>query len=432
MKKRWVVCGLIIMIVSLLGCKQLARTEQAVPGSEALWSVQSEVRNKVVVVSDLHFGIDDRYSETIENRKVFITFLERLGAMSDVSELVLAGDFLDDWYLPLTYPAYTDSDAFYRQVIQTNQHVFDGLQALLDKGIRVTYVPGNHDMLLESAVLQEALPGINQARDARGLGAYVTGLRDEIVIEHGHRYDVFSAPEHIANKDLTVGADSMLPPGYFYARFAASWVLQGKPLIKKDYPTITQVPDPKSNPDQFGAYLYYRIWNSELGNRITPFERFEDKVLEMQHNGYNGNYSIADFYPVVQRDGTISAPTLFRNFQRTWDKNQEINLVEHKTSFIESVAGTLDGDYFFKQAKKQYLLNPEKKVDVVVFGHTHRPGLEKLPDYDGKYYVNSGTWIDHNTYHPGASTFVVITSSETVDTAQLYEYYQDGTVALLK
>lgn len=247
MKKRWVVCSLIIVIVSLLGCKQLARTEHAIPGPEALWPVQVEVRNKVVVVSDLHFGIDDRYTETIENRKVFIAFLERLGAMSDVSELVIA-DFLDDWYLPLTYPAYKDSDAFYRQVIQTNQEVFDGLQALLDKGIRVTYVPGNHDMLLESAILQEALPGINQARDARGLGAYVTGLRDEIVIEHGHRYDVFSAPEHVANKDLTVDADSMLPPGYFYARFAASWVLQGKPLIKKDYPTITQVPDPKSTP----------------------------------------------------------------------------------------------------------------------------------------------------------------------------------------
>ena len=37
-------------------------------------------------------------------------------------------------------------------------------------------------------------------------------------------------------------------------------------------------------------------------------------------------------------------------------------------------------------------------------------------------------WIDHNTFHPEASTFVVITTTDTVDTVELYEYYKHGTV----
>ncbi|HOV93735.1 MAG TPA: metallophosphoesterase, partial [Spirochaetales bacterium] len=105
---------------------------------------------------------------------------------------------------------------------KNNQAVFDELNALMAKGIKLTYEPGNHDMTLEGDILDRALPGINQARDVNGLGKCVTGIRDEIVIEHGHRYDVFSAPDSVSNKEITGDAPSILPPGYFYARIAAS------------------------------------------------------------------------------------------------------------------------------------------------------------------------------------------------------------------
>ncbi|PKL13041.1 MAG: metallophosphoesterase [Spirochaetae bacterium HGW-Spirochaetae-8] len=431
MRKLWMLFIISVVLLSVSGCQSVAEVENTPAVAAPLWTAGVDGQNKIVIVSDLHMGIDDRYAENVKNRSVFIEFLQRLGATPDVSELVIAGDFLDDWFLPLTYPPYKDSDAFFRQVIKNNQVVFDMLKNLMEKGIKLTYVPGNHDMLLESNILPEVLPGLVQARDARGLGAHVTGKRNEIVIEHGHRYDVFSAPDSVSNKDITGEVASILPPGYFYARIAASWILQGKPLIKKDYPEIYQAPDPKTNPDQYGAYLYYRIWSGEM-NRITPFERFEDKVIDIQLNGYHGKYSISDIYPVQQNDGTICAPTLFKNYQRSWAKIQENNQVGVHTSFAESVAGALDGNYFYKQAKRQYLENPEFAVDVVVFGHTHGPVLEKVPGAEGKYYANSGTWIDSNPQHPAASTFVVITTTDTTDTVELYEYYTDGTVKLLK
>ena len=41
----------------------------------------------------------------------------------------------------LTYPAYEDSGKFYRQSVKNNQTVFDELNALMAKGIKLTYVP---------------------------------------------------------------------------------------------------------------------------------------------------------------------------------------------------------------------------------------------------------------------------------------------------
>jgi hypothetical protein len=195
-------------------------------------------------------------------------------------------------------------------------------------------------------------------------------------------------------------------------------------LIKKDYPKVTVVPDASSDPDQFGAYLYYRVLSSEL-TRITQFERFEDNIFDLGIAGFNGSYSLEDFYPAQQTDGTISAPILFRNFQRTWDERQEINQVSVKNTFIEAVSGTLDHDYFFNQAKVQYLQNPKKSIDVVVFGHTHVPQPQNVDDL---LYVNDGTWIDHNTSYPDATgTFAVITTG-TVDSAAIYQYMTDGTI----
>lgn len=88
--------------------------------------------------------------------------------------------------------------------------------------------------------------------------------------------------------------------------------------------------------------------------------------------------------------------------------------------------GTLNWDYYFKQAKVQYLENPQEHIDVVVFGHTHVPVFQEIKN--SKYYINSGTWIDHNNDYPEASrTFAVITTGQK-DVSTLYKYNEDGTI----
>ena len=90
------------------------------PKGAALWNA-GNTRDKIVVISDIHLGIDDSYAETVNNRSLLIDFLQRLQSTTDVRELVIGGDFLDEWFLPVYYPSYTDQSQFYKDVIANNQ-----------------------------------------------------------------------------------------------------------------------------------------------------------------------------------------------------------------------------------------------------------------------------------------------------------------------
>lgn len=428
MKKR--ILALLMASIMVTSFGMLTTTQNAnasvsygTNGSTALWDSGNK-RDKIIVISDIHLGIEDKYSETVKNRTVLIDFLKRLQSTNDVRELVIDGDFLDEWFLPVYYPSYKDEKQFYKGVIANNKAVIDELNNVTNSGIKLVYVIGNHDMTLQEEVLKEAIPKIVQARDAKGLGTYYTGDRNEIAIEHGHRYDVFSAPDTITNAELCGNENTIMPAGYFYARYAATWVLEGRPKVEKKLPVVTKIPD-KTNIDQYGAYLYYSILN-KVSKRMTPNEGLNEKIFDMHIAGFDNAYTYLDFYPVQKEDGTISAPVLFKNIQRTWDQRQKVNNVKVPNSFIQAVAGTEDWKYYFNQAKTQYIENSKEKVDVVVFGHTHVPIYQYLGG--GKYYLNDGTWIDNNTDDPGVNrTFAVITTGSK-DTAAIYKYGEDGSV----
>lgn len=425
-------------------------------GAAPLWKSGSS-RDKIVIISDLHLGIEDKYTECLENRPLLIKFLQCLQNTKDVRELVIAGDFLDEWFLPVYYyPLYTDQDKFYRQVIANNQEVFNELNKVIASGIKLVYVPGNHDLTLKVSILQEAIPHLIQASgvnsgindDPQGLGTYYTGDRNEIVIEHGHRYDVFSAPDTISNEELCGNpGTTILPAGYFYARYAATWVLEGKPTVTQNLPTVTDADyaalTDSAYGDQPGAYAYYQILTA-ISNRMTPYESGDDhfatdKIFKMRISGFNGDYTYKDFFPQLLTDATtgkkyISAPTLFRNLQLTWQDRQAVNKVKMPDSvFATSVTGAVVKPAFpesyFTWAKNNYLENPaEANVEVVVFGHTHVPSYRSISG--SKCYLNSGTWIDHNTDYPDTRTFAVVTTGSVAgkDKTALYRFVGEGSV----
>ena len=394
----------------------------AAAAAAPLWKAAAS-KNKIVVVSDLHFGISDRFAEQVDNRPLFIEFLQRLQNTTDVRELVIAGDFLDEWFLPLDYAPVTDMDGFFYAVARNNQPVIDALQAVMAAGIRLVYVVGNHDMNMETKILDTLLPGIVQPRDARGLGHYITGDRQEIVIEHSHRYDPYSAPDRVSNRELCGNDETMYPPGYFYARMGTSWVMQQRPRIAKKFPQLAHRPKAEDI-DQQGAYIYAKTLEA-LFQRITPREGFADKVFNLEAAGFHGSYSLQDMYPVEQADGTISAPVLFRNFQRSWDERQRLNAMGRRIPFIDAAANAQKPDYFYRCARQQYWENPQQAREVVVFGHTHVPDFQQQ---GARYYLNTGTWVDHNSDYPTATrTFGVIGTGEQ-NQAALYMYNPDGTL----
>jgi hypothetical protein len=137
-KKIFIVLLVLALVFAFSGCSTTNTTTTA--PTRAFWTPAASV-NKIVVISDIHLGIDDRYSETVENRQLLVDFLKKLEYTTDVRELIINGDFLDDWYLPLTYAKYDDPGKFYRQLIENNQNVFDALESLMAKGIKLVYVP---------------------------------------------------------------------------------------------------------------------------------------------------------------------------------------------------------------------------------------------------------------------------------------------------
>jgi len=390
------------------------------PTANPLWDVGT-TRNKIVVISDLHLGVNDRISEDTVDRPYLIDFINRVGQTASIRELVIAGDFLDEWILPLSYPVSTDSQEYYKQCIANNKGVIDALNGLSNTGVKLVYVNGNHDMTLLADTLKQVMPNINFVGN-NGIGVYITGDNKEIAIEHGNRYDVYSAPDTVDNKDLT--SNPLLPPGYFYARLGTSWFLQGTPSINKMIPELTAAPS-KTNVDQYGAYLYSSFWYSNM-NSFTNIERFDDKVFNLKNYGFNTKLSEADILPVLQSDGTITTPALFKNFQKSWEQIQTNNGVRVHSSFIDAASAQLNPDinYFPKQESIQY---DGQGIQTVVFGHTHVPLVQTFKN--GISVLNDGSWVDTRTGNPNLTrTFAVITTGKT-DFYNLYQYKDDGSLA---
>ncbi len=136
----------------------------------------SGIRSQIVVISDLHLGADIAYAEINQNRADLIDFLSQVQDSPTVAELVINGDFFDEWFVPATTDTYAGKDQadFVKRIASTNSEVFEAFNRIIQSGkIKVTYVPGNHDLSITAENVESVLPGINQARDdVQGLGTY--------------------------------------------------------------------------------------------------------------------------------------------------------------------------------------------------------------------------------------------------------------------
>lgn len=364
----------------------------------------NELRDKIVVISDLHLGSDLSYSETVKHLKRLEQFLNEVRTSKTVKELVIAGDMFDDWYVPTrldTYGGGSQAD-FVRKSVKANQAVYDALNGIIgDKKIKLTYIPGNHDMGFTAENVNIALPGVNQARDAGdkfGVGTYHPDDYPEIAIEHGHRYDFFCAITPGANEAEAPGA--LLPPGYFFARIAANSFTD--PTSKE---AATKVPtvllNQPNNPEQYSKYVYSTLWKHVIEEVIYVKDNFSDPIFTTNIGNYTKTYSINDILPSNNAaDGSIQIKLYNGIFTQTnWDERQQFNNVKVLNNIDSAIVGSLKTRFIDEQSNVQYFQNPESNVRLVVFGHTHEPMIKNYTNKSGKscLYVNSGTWEDQKT-----------------------------------
>jgi UDP-2,3-diacylglucosamine pyrophosphatase LpxH/methionine-rich copper-binding protein CopC len=386
-------------------------------------------RSQIVLISDLHLGIDDDFAETVENRPALVDFLNQIKTSPNVKELVIVGDLFDGWFLPMNYTLPDSQSEFFDAVAANNQMVVDAINAIITMGqVKVTYVPGNHDLLLTQADVARIFPGINQGRDdVQGLGTYITGANSEIVVEHGHRCNFFCAPDFISNRDITQNSTSILPPGYFFTRIATSSMVEGQPKTSNVFPEMT-VPA-KNDTSQFNAYLYYQGWKGLM--TILPVnESLTDKVIKTNIDGYTEDYAINDVVPQQNTDGTIDV-NLYKEIQDNWDKRQDINHVTVEIPTAKAITQAATSSFTDEMAKIQYF-DVDASKRIVVFGHSHIGMILPETNLEGQktIYANTGTWIDENPYAP-TRTFVVITPAKpdsAIETVNYYQYSNDHTI----
>lgn len=383
---------------------------------------ESHIRSQILIISDLHLGVDDRFAETSRNKPALIDFLTQVNDSANIKELVIAGDLFDGWFLPMDFVLPDTQSAFFDKVAANNKAVVDVINAIIQGGkIQVAYVPGNHDILLTEADVQRIFPGIKQARaDIQGLGTYNTGANSEISIEHGHRTNFFCAPDPISNRDITDNGTSVLPPGYFFTRIATSSVVEGEPQSGNTFPQVTANPNDAS---QNSLYVYSQVWKNLMA-KLPVKEKATDPIIKTHIDGYTQDYAIDDLFPQQNSSTGKVELKLFNGIQDSWDQRQTINGVKAKIPVDTAMMKAIDNGFTDSQAKRQFF-DLDETQRIVVFGHTHVAQLIPFTNLKNKktIYANSGTWLDHGQGFP-TMTFVVITPAKPGSAPQLVNLYQ--------
>ncbi|PIY33682.1 MAG: metallophosphoesterase, partial [Bacteroidetes bacterium CG_4_10_14_3_um_filter_42_6] len=313
---------------------------------------------------------------------------------------------------------------FVQRIAAANKGVFNVLNSIIQEGnILVTYVPGNHDVAITATNIESVLPGVSQARDeVLGLGTYSPADYPKIAIEHGHRYNFFCAPDPISNQDIAPG--TILPPGYFFTRIAALYVIQNRPLPGDTLPVVTQ--NISGGESQDLLFRYWKKW--ALTMHLFPLKnRFNEQIITTNVNGFTGTFSVNDVVPYQSPTGGLINVNLYNGIQDNWEARQTLNNVPIHITTAEAIDSVISSTETDRQAIVQYFMNPASDKRIVVFGHTHEPKMVTSENLDHQkcIYANSGTWIDHN---PDKTTmnFVVITpqsfdvSSQTL--VKLYNF----------
>ena len=196
MKKIYYVMLLAAAAFNFMSCSQDENILVSTNPFDTISVSNNNNRDKIVIISDLHLGNDLSYSENVAHLGRLEQFLKEVRSSGTIKELILGGDIFDEWYIPTrtdTYEGGTQAD-FIRKTVAANQKIFDALNSIISDGkIKLTYIPGNHDMGITPENVDIALPGVNQARDSLGkygIGTYHPEGYPQIAIEHGHRYEI--------------------------------------------------------------------------------------------------------------------------------------------------------------------------------------------------------------------------------------------------
>ena len=402
------------------GILEIRTLTNPLPASD-LVGTDSVARNSIAIISDLHLG-DARASENHycwfgKNKAALESFLDYVVASRRFKKLVILGDLFDEWLVPYTVSPFdpqlninSTSDYFHAVVNNpVNTGIISRLKAIaLNDKIELIYVPGNHDMLMTREMMEELIPNTTWAGkdETPGLGYY--SPTEEIIMEHGHRYDFFNCPQSLVNPGHE------LPPGYFVSRLYAQGMMDQGNILKSANQTS-------------GSFEFKTAWTLAYLYTIAHFDMplpqddsanilmggIDDYSNPMSFNGAKKMYAenIEELWPETQTKNKVPVPTECC-FHAIWNGHSDL----------------------WSAAMTQYILQPPAPVTykVIAFGHTHQPELKTYVAAGEilNVYANSGSWLDEDASDYKVRTFLTINpaawTGSQLDVVSLYQYNSSG------
>ena len=312
-----------------------------------------------LVLSDLHFG-DTRCS--FHSMKTAIAFVDALSKYSPLREIILLGDILD---LQLANWAQAVEGKFLdgprKRAVGFRYFINYLLKETQCKS--VVYVPGNHDYrVFDYHSVEKSL--LEPLRNGRKLSGKIS----------------------------------------FYRSFAPSFLQgifsSGDAKIKVVYPHYSL------NVNKARIILTHghffdptQAFNHEIGKVFSKTQGLPRKDIQRIRQAY---FRRVSFYQTV-----VSGLSMRREL-RDWFNNiyqpvtELTNRMHHRSrkSFLTPVMKRSIEQYV------RYCCRP-KKVDGVIFGHTHRAGMAKLSGENVRFVWNSGTFLRESNKSPLGSFLTI-------------------------
>jgi UDP-2,3-diacylglucosamine pyrophosphatase LpxH len=195
-------------------------------------------------------------------------------------------------------------------------------------------------------------------------------------------------------------------------------VLQKYPQPGDTMPVVT--PNISGDKSQDSLFAYWKLWEWAI-NYLPIKEKFDEKIIITNINGFTKTYAVNDLLPYQLTAGGKLDVNLYSGIQDTWDQRQILNHVAVNIPVAQAIAKASSAEETDNQATLQYFMNPDSDKRIVIFGHTHVAKIISSNNHKGQksIYANSGTWIDHN---PNLTTtnFIVITPQNTNESSQTY------------
>jgi UDP-2,3-diacylglucosamine pyrophosphatase LpxH len=376
-----------------------------------------------IIVSDLHLGAgffaDGNALEDFDCHAEWARLLDEAIAESDRlgadAELIVNGDAFEMLQVPhvpafvprASYPAddYTssseaDSARKMSLIVAGHRPFFEALGRFLQAGPsrrNVTFVKGNHDLFLHWEVVQEC---IRQAAGATGDRAPLVTFeeccirREGLYVEHGNQYAEAASRVRDMNDALDPDRPGQLalPWGSWFAIEFLNAVEREKYWVDAVKPVHALVYYALAFDFAFAARAMAALIRALPGVAA----HFDPAAPDPRANLAR---QLDDPGRVREISERHQADELFRSWLNAEFAQSVPVMPEAPGEPAFGLADASDGLVLGDRARDAVRSSlyaaalrraAEEPAKVVVFGHTHLPGLEELAE--GAVYANSGTW----------------------------------------